>query len=74
MSDQATLETRLAEAETALHALTTGARTASVSVEGRTVTYARTEIDALRSYVQDLRARIAVLKGERGRRAMGVRF
>lgn len=61
MTDTATLQQRLAEAETALHKLLTGTKVVSVKTEAGETTY--------RSYVSDvanLRAYIAELRGQLG--------
>ncbi len=70
MPDQATLQARLDEAETALHALLTGRREVSVGYDGRTVTYARTDVGALQAYIAELKSRL----GMRRAAAIGMVF
>lgn len=68
MADLSTLQTRLTEAETALHDLTIGRREVSVSwSDGQQVSYSKTNIDELRRYVQDLKTQIAELTGKNRR-------
>lgn len=68
MADLSTLQTRLSEAETALHDLTIGRREVSVSwSDGQQVSYSKADIPELRRYIQDLKAQIAALTGK-GRR------
>lgn len=55
VTDPATLQTRLTEAETALHKLMVGGRPVSVSTDGETVTYNRANIGELRAYIQTLK-------------------
>lgn len=52
------LELYLSEARTALHALMTGQSMVSVTYEGRSVTYSRANLAALRSYIQDLESKL----------------
>lgn len=64
MTDTATLQKRLSEAETALHKLLTGTKVVTVKTEAGETTY--------RSYVSDianLRAYISELKGQLGQTA-----
>lgn len=61
MADLATLQTRLSEAEAALHKLSIGALRASVSYDGQTVTFTKAEMGELRAYIADLRSQIAAL-------------
>lgn len=61
MTTLATLQSRLAEAETALHELLTGRRTVSVDYDGRKVQFTMTKVDDLRSYIADLKTQIAAL-------------
>lgn len=63
MSDLATLQTRLAEAEAAYHRLMTGSLEESVSFNGRSVGYKPTEAPKLQSYIADLKNQIAALSG-----------
>jgi hypothetical protein len=55
MVDVATLEARLAEAETALHEVVVGGKVATVSSNGRSVTYTQADVQELRRYIQGLR-------------------
>lgn len=70
----ATLQANLAAAQAALDQLLRGARVATAAYgEGsgtRSVTYAKTDVGALRNYIDDLQSQL----GYRGRRAIGVRF
>lgn len=59
MADLATLTGWLTAAETALNTLATGAQTAEVRVDGQIVVYRAANIDTLRSYITDLRGKIA---------------
>lgn len=52
------LETYLSEARTALHALMTGQTMVSVSYEGRSVSYYRSNLAELRAYIRDLETRL----------------
>lgn len=54
MATPAELTTRLAEAEAALHALLTGQQTVSVGYDGKSVTYTKTSMGALRAYIAEL--------------------
>ena len=63
MADLATLQTRLSEAETAYHALMTGAKKASVGLGDMQVTYARADAGRLASYIAQLKTEIAVAGG-----------
>lgn len=76
MADLATLRSRLAEAEDALHRLVTGQQEVSVSDGTNTATYSRATMADLRSYIAELRGQIARAGGTGGqrRRAIGVRF
>ncbi len=70
MTDAAILQSRLAEAEAALHALSIGKRTASVSYDGKSVAYTQTNIGQLRAYISDLKRQL----GMPVRRMHSVRF
>ncbi|MFZ2872759.1 gpW family head-tail joining protein [Zavarzinia sp.] len=73
--DREVITARLAEAEAALHALSIGRRSVSVSYEGKAVTYTAGNIGELRAYVAELKAKLALLDGARpARRAIGLRF
>jgi len=75
MSDIATLNARLEEAEAALHALLTARKPVTLrKADGSTVTYQLAQGKELQAYVSDLKAQIAVAGGGRGRRAIGVSF
>jgi len=71
MTDTAILQTRLDEAEAAMHKLQTGALQASVDYDGRKVAYSAANIDALRGYIAGLKR---ALGKPSGRRAIGARF
>lgn len=67
MTDLATLQARLAEAETAQHKLLTGTQVASVNYEGQgQVTYSKADLPALASYIASLRSQIAAASGQQG--------
>lgn len=64
MADLVTLQTWLAQAETARHKLITGSLRQTVRYNGdREVTFAKTEIPALDSYIASLKSQIAGLEG-----------
>jgi hypothetical protein len=64
MADLTTLQTRLTEAEAALHDLLTGRREVSVSwASGQQVSYSKSDLPELRRYIQQLKAEIAELTG-----------
>lgn len=64
MTDLATLQQRLAEAETALHnALLGNAPTVVVDQNGERIEYSRTRPGDLNKYIQSLRWQIAQLQG-----------
>ncbi|PWG61764.1 gpW family head-tail joining protein [Spiribacter halobius] len=69
MSDLATLEKRLAEAESALHDLNIGKQVVQVSREGRSTQFANSpdQIRRLEAYIAELKSQIARLKGRGGR-------
>lgn len=75
MTDSATLTARLAEAESALHALLTGTKVVELrhaaGPASRTGIFSRAEIGPLRAYIADLRRQLGL---STGRRAIGVRF
>jgi hypothetical protein len=60
-ADRATLQARLAEAETALHRLRTGAMVAEVRTETETVKYSAANLPGLVAYVADLKRRLGLL-------------
>lgn len=74
MAALATLQTRLEEAETALHQLMTGKQVARVGHGDAQVEYTKADLPALRSYIRDLNAQIAEAQGTRTRRPIGVKF
>lgn len=55
MATTAELTTRLAEAEAALHALAIGEKEVSVGYDGKSVTYTKTNMGALRAYIAELK-------------------
>ena len=64
MADQATLQQWLSEAETARHALATGAREQTISSSsGKSLTFFATDLTKLDSYIASLRRQL----GQRGR-------
>ncbi len=64
MTDTATLQARLTEAETALHKLVMGSKEVTVSYDGKSVTFAQTDESRLRSYIAELNSKL----GTGGRR------
>lgn len=68
MTDILILKGRLLEAETALHQLLIGAKTTSVSYEGKSVSYTQANIDQLRAYIADLKQQIGTIEGSMPRR------
>lgn len=75
MTDLATLETRLAQAETALHLLVTGSQRQVVDIDtGGRVAYTAANAADLRLYIAGLKNQIAKLKGLPGRRPIYVEF
>lgn len=64
MHDLATLQLWLADAIAARHALLTGKRTASVSYDGKSVSYSQLDIGRLEAYIASLRSQIAALTGQ----------
>ncbi|MGD9766862.1 MAG: phage head-tail joining protein [Pseudolabrys sp.] len=68
MADLVTLQAQLVEAEGALHQLLIGRRTASISYDGKSVTYTQATINELRNYIAELRRQIADLQGMPRRR------
>lgn len=58
------LQTRLAEAETALHNVLIGKGVAQVrDFNGEMVSYSKTDTSSLRAYIKELQDQIAVLLG-----------
>jgi hypothetical protein len=76
MADQATLQARLTEAETALHELTIGRRskafTHAAGDVSRRLEWTEASIPQLRAYITDLRRQLGQTTGRR--RAIGVTF
>lgn len=70
MTDIQTLQTRLTEAEAALHNLQIGKRKVSVSRNGTSIAYANSpgDIANLKSYIADLKAQINRASGQGGGR------
>jgi len=66
MTDLATLESWLAEARTAQHALSLGKQTVTVRFGDRAVEYAPANLDQLIRYIGSLERQIAAAKGRRG--------
>ena len=66
MTDATTTQTRLDEAEAALHKLSLGAATVSISVDGRSVTYNAANLADLRIYIGSLRRELGLTSGRRG--------
>lgn len=63
MSDLATLEARLVEAESAYHKLMTGSLEESVGSGDAQARYTRAEAGSLSAYISQLRGQIAALGG-----------
>ena len=66
--DLATLQARLTDAQLAYHQLMTGKATASVSYEGKSVTYTQATMANLGAYITQLQGQIAALLGTSRRR------
>lgn len=62
MTDLATLQSRLTDAESALHALMTGAKVARVGGGGESVDYTPADAGRLASYIASLQRQIARAK------------
>jgi len=60
MTDTATLQARLAEAEAAEHALMTGQQVASVNDGAKQVSYQRSSLTQLRGYIALLRQQLGL--------------
>jgi hypothetical protein len=56
-------ETRLAQAEAALHKLLTGSQAERVDYEGYSVTYTKTNIGDLRAYILSLEVALGIRTG-----------
>lgn len=66
MADLATLQSRLAEAETAYHNLMRGGQTEKVGHGDMMLTYTRAESAKLKSYIDELKGQIALAGGSVG--------
>ncbi|RVL61030.1 gpW family head-tail joining protein [Sinorhizobium meliloti] len=71
--ERAVLRARLDEAREALHQMEIGRGEVSLSYNGESVTYAATNIGALRQYVRDLEAKLGLRRFARAR-SRGVIF
>lgn len=71
MTDLATLQSWLLEAETAQHRLLTGTKTVTLEEGESRVTYSEANADKLAAYIQNLRLRISRAGGPRCRRGGG---
>ena len=75
MTDLATLQTRLAEAEVAHHQLMMGAKEVSVSIGNYgSTTYAQASVEKLEQYIEKLKSQIARLSGTARRGVIKVVF
>lgn len=76
MGELAALNARLAEAEAAFHALSTGTQVSEVDAGGRRVRFTPANLSALLAYQADLRRQIATLSEAQppSRRPLFVRF
>lgn len=63
MAQLATLQKRLAEAETAYHALMVGERIVTISIEGRGQSYTPADATKLSAYIDRLKGEIARQSG-----------
>lgn len=75
MADLTTLNSRLADAESALHQLQIGTLEVQIEHGDMRVTYTKQNAGMLRGYIDDLRAQIMALGGavdQKPRRAMTV--
>jgi len=68
------LQKRLDEAETAYHALMTGERIVSISIEGRGQSYTPADMGKLEMYITRLKNEIARLQGKPRRGPVLMRF
>lgn len=66
--------TMLGEAQAALHALTIGSKVESLRAGEKQLTYTRANLDALRTYIDELQAKVDACNGIRphGRRVMHI--
>lgn len=75
MTDLATLQTRLTEAEEAHHLLMMGAKEVSVSIGNYgSTTYAQASAEKLEQYIEKLKSQIARLSGTARRGVIKVVF
>lgn len=58
-----TLQTRLAEAQDAFHALNTGTQTVSLSTGDKRLVFTAADVDKLRAYIRELQTAISVASG-----------
>ena len=70
MTDAATLESRLTEAEAAYHRLLLGQTVQTAALDGRSVTYTPSKAADLAAYILDLKVQL----GRGPRRSYGVSF
>lgn len=59
MADRALIQSRLTQAETALHKLLTGDATVQLSYQGESVTFSLADEGRLRRYIAELRAQLS---------------
>lgn len=71
MASNEVLQQRLEDAETALHALAIGEKEASVSYDGKTVTFTQTNMPKLRAYIAELKNSLGL---KTSRRSIGIYF
>jgi hypothetical protein len=71
MTSTAVLETRLADAEAALHSLLTGVKEVSVSYNGQSVTFTQATAGQLRGYIAELKIQLGQTPP---RRSFGISF
>ncbi|MCP4352300.1 MAG: phage tail protein [Desulfobacterales bacterium] len=69
MTDNTVLQTRLEEAEAALHDLSLGDKAVTVSVSGKSVTFTPANIGGLRAYISELQSKLGI-KRRSARRVM----
>lgn len=60
MADAATLQARLAEAETALHQLMTGSKLVQVRYGDKDVRYSMADLGQLRAYIGELKSQLGL--------------
>ncbi|KAA5603023.1 hypothetical protein F1188_20035 [Roseospira marina] len=70
MTETATLRARLRALETAKYALLAGEAVASVSHDGKSVSYSRGDLAAINAGIAEIKAQLGMGR----RRAVGVRF